>query len=42
MEAKNKELYESPTTDIVELKYEGVLCQSPHPDFTGFGEEETL
>lgn len=42
MEAKNKELYESPTTDAVELRFEGVLCQSPHPDFTGFGEEETL
>ena len=42
MEAKNKKLYEIPTTDAVELRYEGVICQSLQPDFTGFGNEETL
>ena len=40
MEAKNKKLYEIPTSHAVELRYEGVICQSP--DFTGFGDEETL
>ncbi len=40
METKNKELYERPTTDAVEVKIEGVICQSPN--YTGFGDEETL
>lgn len=42
METKHKELYEHPTTEAVEVRNEGVICQSPRPDFTGFGDEETL
>lgn len=42
METKYKKLYESPTTDAVEVKNEGVICQSLPPDFTGFGDEETV
>ncbi len=28
MELKHKELYQSPVTIVVELKFEGVICQS--------------
>ena len=42
METKHKEQYVSPTADAVEVRNEGVICQSPRPDFTGFGDEETL
>ncbi len=42
METKHKEQYVSPTADAVEVRNEGVICQSPSPGFTGFGNEETL
>ena len=29
MELKHKELYQSPVTIVVELKFEGIICQSP-------------
>jgi hypothetical protein len=28
MEAKNKETYESPAAEVVELKTEGIVCAS--------------
>ena len=28
METKHKELYESPWTEVLEVKTEGVICQS--------------
>ena len=28
MKAKNKELYQSPATAVVELKTQGIICQS--------------
>jgi hypothetical protein len=28
METKNKELYEAPATAVLDLKFEGVICQS--------------
>ena len=28
MELKHKELYQSPVTIVVELKFEGIICQS--------------
>ena len=29
METKHKDLYEAPATTVVEVKIEGVVCQSP-------------
>ena len=39
MNTKHSEHYEAPTTDVVEVKFEGVVCQSvggltPPDDFT--------
>jgi len=28
MNTKHSELYEAPTTEVVEVKFEGVVCQS--------------
>ena len=28
MEAAHKQLYEAPTTEVVEFKYEGLICLS--------------
>lgn len=28
MESKHKEQYENPSTDVVEVKTEGVICES--------------
>ena len=28
MATKNNEIYEVPTTEVVEVKYEGVICTS--------------
>ncbi len=28
METNNKELYEAPLTTVVDLKFEGIICQS--------------
>ena len=32
MEAKRKNRYETPSTMVVEVKYEGIVCSSPGPD----------
>jgi hypothetical protein len=29
MESKHKELYQCPSTIVVELKFKGIICQSP-------------
>lgn len=28
MEAKNKSMYEAPATEVVEVKVEGIVCES--------------
>jgi hypothetical protein len=38
---KEKELYYSPETEVMELRLEGVIAASAAP-FYGFGEEENL
>jgi hypothetical protein len=38
---KEKELYYSPETVVMELHSEGVVCASAVP-FSGFGEEQNL
>ena len=38
METKDLELYESPTSEVVELKTEGVLCGSPTGNRYGYGD----
>lgn len=35
MESKHKELYQSPVTIVVELKFEGIICQSGLRDSYG-------
>ena len=40
MDTKQKELYDSPTIIVVEIKHEGVICGSPN--YTGFGYEEGM
>jgi hypothetical protein len=46
METKRYEFYEAPTTTVVELKFEGIICQSggdPQDYSDPFsGGEETL
>ena len=37
---KNKELYEGPQTEVVEVITESMVCVSS--DYTGFGNEEVL
>lgn len=34
MELKHKELYQSPVTIVVELKFEGIICLSDNVDAT--------
>ena len=36
---RNKRRYESPRTESIELRFEGMICQSD-PKFRGFNEEE--
>ena len=38
---KEKELYYSPATVVMELRLEGVIAASAAP-FSGFGEEQNL
>ena len=33
---KNKELYEAPSTRVMELKFEGIICQSGLNDPTDY------
>ncbi len=42
MEQQNKELYETPWTQVIELKMEGVIAASgPQPDYVNpFGTEQ--
>ena len=44
MELKHKELYQSPVTTVVELKFEGIICLSDNVDATmnGVFSEETI
>ena len=44
MESKHKELYQSPVTIVVELKFEGIICLSDNVDATmnGVFSEETI
>lgn len=44
MELKHKELYQSPVTIVVELKFEGIICQSDNVGATMNGDfsEETI
>ena len=38
MEIKELELYETPTTEVVELKTEGIVCGSPTGNRNGYGD----
>lgn len=44
MKTKHNELYESPVTEVVEVKQEGVICASGDVNATmnGMFEEETI
>ena len=44
METKHNELYEAPTMEVLEVKYEGVICASGDVNATMNGEfdEETI
>lgn len=44
MELKHKELYQSPVTIVVELKFEGIICISGDVNATmnGVFSEETI
>ena len=43
MESKHKELYQSPATIVVELKFKGIICQSPvDATMNGVFSEETI
>lgn len=42
MEAKNKQLYVAPAAETVELKPQGVLCNSPYNFLSTGGLEVTL
>ena len=39
MITKHKELYEAPTTDVVEVKQEGVICSSTDATMNGTWDE---
>ncbi len=41
---KHKDLYEAPTMEVVEVKYEGIICLSDNVDATmdGVFTEETI
>ena len=34
MDKQKLELYESPTTEVVEVKFEGIICGSADPQYT--------
>lgn len=40
METKHKELYEHPSTDVVEVQVEGVVCQSVKTTYNPMNPEE--
>ena len=44
MKNKEKQLYEAPSTGVIEVAYEGIVCQSIRtagdPEFNGFNDEE--
>lgn len=40
METKHKELYEHPSTDVVEVHAEGVVCQSVKTTYNPMNPEE--
>jgi hypothetical protein len=40
METNNKELYERPAITIVEVKQEGVICQSVNPTYNPMNPEQ--
>jgi len=40
METKHKELYERPSTDVVEVHAEGVVCQSVKTTYNPMNPEE--
>ena len=40
METKNKEFYEHPTTAVLEVQAEGVVCQSMQASYNPMGAEE--
>ena len=44
MERYDKELYCAPSTTVVEVKFEGVICQSGLMDATrsGYGDAENM
>lgn len=37
---KEKDFYTSPDVDVVELRVEGVICQSGNIAITGFSEDD--
>lgn len=41
MEVKDKELYEAPAIQSIEVKQEGVICASD-PNYRGLGSEEDM
>jgi hypothetical protein len=43
MESKHKEFYQSPMTIVVDLKFKGIICQSPvDATMNGVFSEETI
>ena len=38
----NKELYEAPAITVVEVKTEGIVCQSPSHYKPGYGDAEEI
>ena len=37
METKNRARYEAPTTEVLEVKFEGIICQSVRSMRSGYG-----
>ena len=42
METKSKAMYEAPATEVVEVKFEGVICQSNTSEIPGWGDANEL
>ena len=42
MKASKKELYEAPSVTVVEVKTEGLVCQSPGHYKPGYGGAEEI
>ena len=42
MKNKKKELYEAPAITVVEVKTEGIVCQSPGYYKPGYGNPEEI